>query len=538
VSPEREGEKAESSFDAGEIHEAWLDCRRRKRGTSNALRFELSLGKNLLDLQEELNSGRYRPTRFVCFITLKPKPREIFAADFRDRVVHHLFIRAIEPYWERVFIHDSYACRPGKGTHAAVDRLESFIRSITRGGRRRAWFLQIDIHNFFMSIDRRLLFRMIDDGLRRQFGVPEGKLPLFCEQLGRYRLMRELAQTLICHDASEDYIRKPPAETWRHIAPHKTLFQCPEFKGLPIGNLTSQFFANVYLNSLDQFVKHTLKAHHYVRYVDDAVLLHEERSVLEAWLKDIRRYAEEELLLRLNDQATKLKPVSCGINFLGYVLHSSHRLVRRRVVGNLEERLESYREELVRDDATSGGKIFLFTVNVLERLLAVLNSYFAHLAKSASHGLLSSILGKHAWISRYFRITGFKADRRWKPPRDFHCLANQYGWFRRNWRRAVIFFQVGSHFELFARDAVWANQGLGLRLQTPRFRRFPRVGMPERLAGQFLERTAALGVEVLRVVETGYPLWRLRERFPDILYSIRPPVRQTISAGNLPTQVL
>ena len=243
------------SFDSDDLQRAYLDCRRRKRGTLNALRFEMNQAENLLELEDELNSGSYRPARSVCFVNLKPKPREIFAADFRDRVVHHLFIREIEKHWEWVFIHDSFACRLGKGTHAAVDRLERFVRSRTHGGRRHAWFLQIDIHNFFMSIDRRILFEMIERGLRKQYGVPTNKLPMFCPNLDRYRAMRDLTETLIFHDASEHYFRKSPPGMWRHIADHKTLFNCPEHLGLPIGNLTSQFFGNVYLNTLDQFVR-------------------------------------------------------------------------------------------------------------------------------------------------------------------------------------------------------------------------------------------------------------------------------------------
>ena len=102
----------------------------------------MNLIENLDRLETELNTGAYRPSRSVCFVNLRPKPREIFAADFRDRVVHHLFVREIEKSWERAFIHDSYACRRGKGTHAAVDRLEAMVRSVTRGGRRRAWYLR------------------------------------------------------------------------------------------------------------------------------------------------------------------------------------------------------------------------------------------------------------------------------------------------------------------------------------------------------------------------------------------------------------
>ena len=505
------------SFSADEIHEAYMDCRRRKRGTANALRFEINQAEHLLDLEEELNSGSYRPSRSVCFVNLRPKPREIFAADFRDRVVHHLFVREIEDHWERVFIHDSYACRPGKGTHAAVDRLEEFVRSVTRGGRSRAWFLQIDVHNFFMSIDHRILFGMIDGGLRRQYGVPKGKLPLFCPDLARYRAMRELAQTLIFHDPTDNYVRKSPVSAWGHIADHKTLFNCPEFKGLPIGNLTSQFFGNVYLNALDQFVKHELKARHYIRYVDDAILVHEDRDRLADWKDAIEGFLAKKLLLRLNEGATRLKPVSCGINFLGYVMHPDHRLTRRRVAGNFRLRLEEARELLVAHDSQTGITTCRFDHDALERLLAILNSYLAHLAKADSHRLLAALLDEHPWLTQYFEIDDHKALRTWKPPRSFRRVADQWGWFRRTRPDAVILFQVGRYFELYGRDAVWARRALGLKQQEPRFRGIPRVGVPARLVDQYVRQVLVIGKPVLTVTETGYPLYRLKERLPALL---------------------
>lgn len=224
---------SDPGFSPEEVHDAYLDCRRRKRGTSSAVHFEMRQAENLLDLEGALNSGSYSPSRSVCFISLHPKPREIFAADFRDRVVHHLFIREIESYWERVFIHDSFACRRGRGTHAAVDRLARFVKQVTRGGRRRAWFLQFDVHNFFMSVERRILFDAIEDGLRRQYRVPNGTLPLFCRELERFEAMRELARTLIFHDPTRDHVRKSPSEAWAHIPDHKTLFNCGPGKGLP-----------------------------------------------------------------------------------------------------------------------------------------------------------------------------------------------------------------------------------------------------------------------------------------------------------------
>ena len=502
------------TFSAGEIHEAYLDCRRRKRGTANALRFEMNQAENLLDLEKELNSGSYRPSRSVCFVNLRPKPREIFAADFRDRVVHHLFVREIEPRWERVFIHDSYACRPGKGTHAAVDRLEEFVRCVTRGGRRRAWFFQFDVHNFFMSIDRRILFKMIDDGMRRQYGVPRGKLPLFCPALIRYQAMRRLAETLIFHEPTEDYVRKSPSGAWKSISDHKSLFNCARFNGLPIGNLTSQFFGNVYLNSLDQFVKHKLRARHYVRYVDDAILIHEDRDTLAGWKDAVEGFLADKLLLCLNENATRLRPVSSGINFLGYIVHPDHRLARRRVAGNFRSRLEQPRDQLVIHDSPAGTTTFHFEHDALERLLATLNSYLAHLAKASSHRILTSLLRDHPWLQNYFDVIGCKASRTWMPPGRFRRLADQYGWFRRNWPEAAIFFQLGSYYELYGQDARWGSHALDLHVQKPRFRGVARVGIPVRLVDAYIEKASATGRCVLTVSETGYPLYRLKERLP------------------------
>ena len=311
---------------------------------------------------------------------------------------------------------------------------------------------------------------------------------------------------------NDNFVRKSPAAAWGHIGDHKTLFNCPEFKGLPIGNLTSQFFGNVYLNALDQFVKHQFKARHYVRYVDDAILLHEDRDVLAGWKDAIEGFLAEHLRLRLNEGATRLNPVSCGINFLGYVVHPDHRLTRRRVAGNFRERLEEARDLLVAHDDRAGITTYRFDHDVLEKLLATLNSYLAHLAKASSHRLLAALLDEHPWLTAYFEVHDRKATRTWKTPCGFSRLADQYGWFRRSWPAAVLFFQVGRYFELYGRDAAWASQALGLKLQEPRFRRIPRVGVPARLVDQYMTKALAAGKSVMKVAETGYPLYCLKER--------------------------
>lgn len=248
------------------VYRAYFDCRKRKRGTVNAIRFEYDLLENLTQLALDLQQGAYRPSRSVCFVTTSPKLREIFAADFRDRIVHHLVVRELEGIWEPKFIHDSFASRKGKGTHAAVKRLQGFLWRATCSMKKPAWYLQLDIRSFFMCIDKDILFAMLEKALANM------------EEQKRCGLLYLLCR-IIYHDCTADYRFKGSPAMLDKVPAHKSLFTCETGKGLPIGNLTSQFFANVYLNELDQFVKHTLKCRCYVRYVDDFVLVSEWMTV-------------------------------------------------------------------------------------------------------------------------------------------------------------------------------------------------------------------------------------------------------------------
>ena len=315
-------------FSFENLHRQYLICRRNKRNTLNALRFEARQEQNLLDLQAALIDRTYVPSRSVCFFVQKPKLREIFAADFRDRVVHHVLVDYLERIWEPIFIHDSYACRKGKGVHAGVERLTRFIRQITRNGSRPAWYLQLDVHNYFMSIDKRILFDLLAPNIADDDAL-------------------WLTKVLVFHDCTENFVIKGDAGLLEKMPPHKTLFHAPPGKGLPIGNLNSQFFANVYLNELDQFVKHRLKCRHYLRYCDDFVLLAESPEQLMAWREQIARWLHERLRLQLNPKRQRLRPVSDGVDWLGYIVRGDYRLVRRRVVGSLRDKLRAFRAELV-----------------------------------------------------------------------------------------------------------------------------------------------------------------------------------------------
>jgi len=321
----------EALFTLENIEKAYRACRRGKRGTLNALRFEERLLDNLCDLRDELATRAYHPSGSICFVQKRPKLREIFAADFRDRVVHHLLVGYLEPIFERIFIHDAYACRKGKGLHAAVSRLQGFLQQATANGARRAWYLKADVAGFFMNVDKEILYHLICKKIKRED-------------------VRWLTRAIIFHDCTRDYRFKGNRGLLDKIPPHKTLFKVAPGKGLPIGNLSSQFFANVYLNELDQFVKRRLKCRHYIRYCDDMVLLDRSPERLAAWREEIEAFLRGKLLLAPNPQQDRLRPVSSGIDFLGYIVRRRYVLVRRRVVNHFREKLEWYQERMSERD--------------------------------------------------------------------------------------------------------------------------------------------------------------------------------------------
>ena len=206
--------------------------------TANTMLFEQDREEHLLALREELMSGTYSPSRSIAFMVEKTKRREIFAANFRDRVVHHILVEHLEKYWEPRFINDSYACRKGKGTHNAVDRLRSFSLKVTANDTRKAWYLQLDVRGFFVTLNRNVLYERL---------AAKEKDPAVLWLIQKI-LFTKTTENCRFKGAGLKYFMRLP--------PHKTLFRTHPDCGLPIGNLTSQFFSNVYLDALDQFAKH------------------------------------------------------------------------------------------------------------------------------------------------------------------------------------------------------------------------------------------------------------------------------------------
>ncbi|MBO7126414.1 reverse transcriptase [bacterium] len=416
-------------FTPKNIFKAYIDCRRRKRSTVNAQKFERKLCTNIVSLTKSLQSGNYEPGKSICFVVRNPKPREVFAADFRDRIVHHLLVRFLEQHWEKVFIHDSYACRKNKGTLAAVERLHHNMLSISKNGKKRAYFMQLDVKNFFMSIDREILWKFLEKGLRKQLGIRKNaencvQMTIFdldfSEKEQNFKKISKVLHTLLFHEPTKDYINKSTKREWSWVPPEKSLFNAEKGKGLPIGNLTSQFFANVYLNALDQFIKHVLKIKYYVRYVDDFVIMHEDKEQLRTWLTAIKEFLKEKLGLRLKNEV-KVASLGNGINFLGYVQHIFYRLVRRRVVDNFRNKLRWWAvgepvEPSLISTSLNDRETFQETslqesnkINVLSKLRSVLTSYLAYSSKANSFRIVQKTLSPHKWIDKIFKISGTKA---------------------------------------------------------------------------------------------------------------------------------
>lgn len=420
----------------GELFQAYQKARRGKKPSSNQLRFCSRWLGGLQNLHQDLRAGSWQPHRTVSFVVKHPKTREIHAPDFADRVVHHWLVAQLERIYEPIFIFDSYANRSGKGSHAAVDRLERFMRQLSQGNKKEknnAWFLQLDIHNFFNSISRAKLYALLKCRLEKS------------TKRGQINAQHALALQSLCHRL----LAKPAAEHCTNpkaaalVPPHKRLRNAKRGCGLPIGNLSSQFFANVVLNELDQFIKHTLKVEHYVRYVDDFVLLSHDRDQLRVWQVQIEVFLQNMLGLKIKNER-HLAPLSQGIDFLGYIVFPTHRLVRRRVVKHCKAALQAWQNQHVKQhDQHRTGMLQIQASSLrLAALEQQLQSYWGHFAHAHCWRLLQGIFTQFAWLGTLF---DWQADgqlrKRWVI--EGSNWREQLAWLVKNWPHAEHFVQKG-----------------------------------------------------------------------------------------------
>lgn len=271
------------------LFQAWKEFKNGKRNKRDVQFFERHLEDNLFDLCFTLKSKSYKHGGYFEFFVNDPKRRHIHKAEVNDRIVHHLLYKYLYSLFDKTFIYDSYSCRLDKGTHRAVKRLEKYARIVSKNYTQDCWILKLDIKKFFASVDHEILTKIIAKKVK-----DENILWLINEILTSFRT-----------DINKDI-------------------------GIPLGNLTSQIFANIYLNELDQFIKHNLKIKYYVRYADDFIILNTEKLQLKPNLIALGNFLQDSLKLQLHPKKIILRKLTQGIDFCGYVVLPHFVLPRTR----------------------------------------------------------------------------------------------------------------------------------------------------------------------------------------------------------------
>ncbi|NLB64093.1 MAG: hypothetical protein GX801_08320 [Fibrobacter sp.] len=307
-----------------ELMTAYYAARRYKRNTKNQLIFERDLESQLLKLEHELLNYTYELSPSVCFINDFPIKREIVAADFRDRVVHHLLCGRINPIFDRQFIHDSYSCRVGKGTLFGIKRAQGFLRGASSDFKDPCWVLRLDIKGFFMAINRRILYNLTLKGLDK----------VHWSGVDNVDLTKYLLKKIIFNDPLDHATFRSLPQKWIGLPQDKSLIGSSVGCGLPIGNLTSQLFANIYLNPLDHYIKRSLHIKYYGRYVDDMLFVHSDKNKLQKTIGAVKMYLKNELKLTLHPKKIKLQEAHKGFDFLGARLYPNKVLPGKRILNN------------------------------------------------------------------------------------------------------------------------------------------------------------------------------------------------------------
>ncbi|MBI2035121.1 MAG: group II intron reverse transcriptase domain-containing protein [Candidatus Liptonbacteria bacterium] len=287
----------EDTFSFQNLFHAWITFSKGKRRKVDVAEFAARLVDNLRGLERDILGGKYKHGGYAHFKISDPKPRDIHKASVRDRVAHHAIYEALYPYFERYFIYDSYSCRKKKGTHKALRRLAAFVGKEGANGTKTVLALTCDIAKCFTSVNHAILIKILE------------------KHIGDKRLLAVIQEVINSFSGGV------------------------KGRGIPLGNLTSQLFINLYLNELDQFIKRDLEIRRYIRYADDFVMLSRDPDILLEYLPKIADFLEERLRLTLHPKKIVFKTVSSGVDFLGWVHFTEHRVLRTKTKQRMEQRL-------------------------------------------------------------------------------------------------------------------------------------------------------------------------------------------------------
>jgi len=375
-----------------DLFQAYYNARRNKRNTINQLKFELNLEKEIFKLHNEIEARTYKPLREIAFIVNQPVKREIFAADFRDRVVHHLLFQYLSPIIEKYFIYDCYSCRKGKGTSAGIQRAAKFLRSCSGNYQKQCYIMQMDISGYFMSINRELLYHKVNDILRTEYrkrALLNKDMPL---DTG---MVDFLLQKTIFHNPTDNCMIKGSRSDWAGLPANKSLFYAAKGCGLPIGNLTSQLFGNVFLNDFDHWIKQGMGFGCYGRYVDDFFVMHADKSRLLKVLPKIADYLKTNEKLTLHPGKTKINHFKSGFLFLGAMIKPYRIYIANRVKGNFYQALKKQNKIICNHKPTVDEKKYF--ISSINSYLGIMKHYKTYkIRKKMIKNLLAT--GRHNWV--------------------------------------------------------------------------------------------------------------------------------------------
>lgn len=306
-----------------QVYDGYLDCCKRKKSSKSCSEFQMHLYKNIVELHRKLNDHTYTIGKSIAFCVTRPKIREVFAADFTDRIVHHIVIQRLNPLFEKFFIADTYNCRKGKGTMFGVKKVSEMMNRHPDG-----WIVKCDLQGFFMSIDRKLLADRLEDWLRLNYKQDDLEDIVW------------LCRMISLHAPEKNCEKHGNQKLWNSLPGNKTLFKNGEGKGLAIGNLTSQIFANFYLCILDFFLA-GIPGVEYGRYVDDFVMIGDDKKLLLSLLQPIRELLSDNFMT-LHPNKIYIQPVSHGVNFLGSTIKGERIYTGNRTVGNFQNFVEFF----------------------------------------------------------------------------------------------------------------------------------------------------------------------------------------------------
>ena len=348
-----------------DIIDAYYDCRKHKRGTENALMFELDYQINCVSLYNDINNRTYKPTTSIAFIVTKPRRREIFAADFRDRILHHYVDAKIRPLLELEFIEKTCNNRKGKGTSKCVEYLRNDIIEVSENYTSNCYVAKMDISGFFMSISKSLLTTNIIKFVEEKYTGPDKEDIIW------------LLKVLINDNPESHCVLKSPWSEWLKIDKNKSLFFGDKDKGLPIGNLISQLLANFYLNDLDHYITEELGFTHYGRYVDDFYIVYKSKEEILNAIPLIREKLKE-VGLQLHKKKFYIQHYSKGIEFVGTVIKPGRTYVHGRTVNNAFRAIEKLNKE--------------YKPGTEENAVAVINSYLGFMKNHKTYAIRRKLL--------------------------------------------------------------------------------------------------------------------------------------------------